>query len=107
MFSSEQTKKGIKQTEQNHYSLRIDSPLPVNDVLVLAFTALFPLPIGEMQVVVDEGITEETVLQYCVKERLGREESMLVETLQTGDERIFGEGDVLAKLLRQRHPVRP
>ena len=36
--------------------------LPINDVFMLTFASLFPSPIGEMQIVVDEGITEEAVL---------------------------------------------
>ena len=80
--------------------------LPVDDVFVLTLASLLSLPVGEMQVVVDECITEETVLQYCMKERFCREESVLVETLQASDERIFREGDVFAELLRQRHPIR-
>ena len=38
------------------------SSLPVYDVFVLAFAALLSFPVGEMQIVIDECITEETVL---------------------------------------------
>ena len=43
---------------------------PVDDVAVLTLTALTPAPVGQMQVVVDDRLTELTVLQQRVEERL-------------------------------------
>lgn len=46
---------------------------PVNDVLVLALTAQFTVPVGDAQVVIHHAFTVGTVLQHCVEERLGIE----------------------------------
>lgn len=45
---------------------------PVHDVLVLALTAQFPIPVGDAQVVVDHTLTVGAVLQHCVEEGLGK-----------------------------------
>lgn len=41
---------------------------PVNDVLVLAFTAQFTIPVGDAQVVIHHALTVGTVLQHSVEE---------------------------------------
>lgn len=40
---------------------------PVHDVLVLAFTSQFAIPVGEPQVVVHHGLTVGAVLQHRVE----------------------------------------
>lgn len=45
---------------------------PVNNVLVLTFTAQLTVPVGDAQVIVHQGVTHETVPEHCVEERLGR-----------------------------------
>lgn len=47
---------------------------PVNNVLVLALTAQFTVPVGDAQVVIHHALTVATVLQHCVKERLSRKQ---------------------------------
>lgn len=46
---------------------------PVDDVLVLALTAQFTVPVCDAQVVIHHALTVGTVLQHCVEERLGIE----------------------------------
>lgn len=46
---------------------------PVDDVLVLALTAQFAVPVGDAQVVVHHALTVGAVLQHRVEERLGIE----------------------------------
>lgn len=41
---------------------------PVHDVLVLAFAAQLPVPVGDPQVVVYQARTGRAVLQHCVEE---------------------------------------
>lgn len=43
---------------------------PVDNVLVLALTAQFTVPVGDAQVVIHHALTVATVLQHRVEERL-------------------------------------
>lgn len=45
---------------------------PVHDVLILALTAQFPVPVSDTQVVVHHALTVRTVLQHRVEKRLQR-----------------------------------
>ena len=45
---------------------------PVDNVLVLAFTAELTIPVGDAQVVVHQAVTHVAVPQHRVEERLGR-----------------------------------
>lgn len=43
---------------------------PVDNVLVLAFTAQLAIPVGDAQVIVHQGVTHMTVPQHRMEERL-------------------------------------
>ena len=66
---------------------------PVHDVLVLTLAALLPLPVGEVEVVVDVGHAVVRVPKDCVEERLCWEESVAEDLLQAGDQLVTGAGD--------------
>ena len=66
---------------------------PVHDVFVLTLAALLPLPVGEVEVVVDVGHAVVRVPKDCVEERLGWEESVAEDLLQAGDQLVTGAGD--------------
>lgn len=44
---------------------------PVHDVLVLALTTQFAIPVGDAQVIIHHAFTIGAVLQHCVEKRLG------------------------------------
>lgn len=47
---------------------------PVDDVLVLAFTAQLTIPVGYTEVIVHQGVTHMTVAQHSVEEGLKSKE---------------------------------
>lgn len=51
---------------------------PVDNVLVLAFTAQLTVPVGDTQVVVHQGVTHVTVPEHRVEEGLGGSRSKYV-----------------------------
>lgn len=56
---------------------------PVNDVLVLAFTAQLTIPVGYTEVIVHQGVTHMTVPQHSVEEGLGRKGQEVMSYLLT------------------------
>ena len=67
---------------------------PVHDVLVLTLAALLPLPVGQVEVVVDVRHAVVRVPQDGVEERLCRQESVGEDLPEAGDELVTGEKQV-------------
>ena len=67
---------------------------PVHDVLVLTLAALLPLPVGEVEVVVDVGHAVVGVPQDGVEERLCWQESVGEDSPQTGHQLVAREKHV-------------
>lgn len=53
---------------------------PVDNVLILALTALLSMPIRQMEIIVDCRRTVDTVLQHSMKERLQQNENKYIFT---------------------------
>ena len=64
---------------------------PVNNVFVLTLAALLPLPVGEVEVVVDVGHAVVRVTKDGVEERLGRKKSVAEDSPETREELITGD----------------
>ena len=64
---------------------------PVDNVFVLTLAALLPLPVGQVEVVVDVGHAVVGVPQDGVEEGLGWQESVREDRLEAGDELVAGE----------------
>lgn len=64
---------------------------PVHHVPVLALATEFALPVGHVQVVVHVGVAEAGVAQRGVEERLGRQQGVLEDPEEAGDE-VVGHG---------------
>mmetsp|Transcript_92567 Transcript_92567/g.257848 ORF Transcript_92567/g.257848 Transcript_92567/m.257848 type:complete len:398 (-) Transcript_92567:735-1928(-) len=79
---------------------------PVDDGLVLALAALRPPPVGQVQVVADNGRAEARVPQHHVEERLGRECDILEVAPQPGDGLVGTRQGVLNKSAVEAKPLR-
>ena len=72
---------------------------PVHDVFVLTLAALLPLPVGQVEVVVDVGHAVVGVPEDGVEEGLCRQESVGEDLPEAGDELVTGEKQVSQSLL--------
>ena len=79
---------------------------PVHDVFVLTLAPLLPLPVGQVEVVVDVGHAEVGVTQHRVEERLRRQESVGEDRPETRDELVTGVDNIVGELFIETNPVR-